>query len=221
MRISLIGTYHEELGAATVAALLEILERIQPEVVFAEIPRTHIDAWRDGSHGTLESIAVARYADTHLVDVVPVDLPKPEESFFRDYEELCRAIARTSDPYHRLMDRNTERMRLYGFSYLNSEECIQAWTDIVREELETVEYTRSARLHEIYGRVRDLMERRDMEMLKNIRDYCASADRTYGTFLVGAAHRKSLIEKIRASEESATPRIEWDLLARWGVGDLP
>ena len=43
MRISLIGTYHAELGAVTVPALLAILERIQPEVVFAEIPRTCVE----------------------------------------------------------------------------------------------------------------------------------------------------------------------------------
>ena len=88
MRIWLIGTCHAERGAATVSALLAMLERIQPEVVFAEIPRTQIDAWRDGSHGTVESIAVAHYADTHSIDVVAVDSPKPEDSFFQSWEEV-------------------------------------------------------------------------------------------------------------------------------------
>src|SRR5476649_1713233 len=156
MRVSLIGTYHEECDAVTVSALLEILERIQPEVVFAETPRTHIDAWRDGSHGIVESIAVARYADTHSVEVVPVDLPKPEDSFFRDYEEVSRAIERTSPEFRRLMDLNTDRSCRGGFSYLNSNECIQTWTDIHREELETIEYIRNARLTDIYAQVRDL-----------------------------------------------------------------
>jgi LmbE family N-acetylglucosaminyl deacetylase len=211
MRISLIGTHHAESGAVTVLALLAILERIRPEVVFAEIPRTHIDAWRDGSHGTVESIAVARYADTHAVDVVPVDLPKPEDSFFRDHEEVSRAIERTSPEFRRLVDLNTDRMRLGGFSYLNSNECIQAWIDIYREELKTIEYIRNSRLSDIYVQVRDLMERRDLEMLRNIRAYCASTARTCGAFLVGAAHRKSLIEKLRAAGETATHRIEWDL----------
>lgn len=211
MRISLIGTYHEERGAVTVLALLEILERIHPEVIFAEIPRTHVHAWRDGSHGTVESIAVARYADAHTVDVVPVDLPKPEDSFFRDYEEVSRAIERTSPEFRRLMDLNTDRTRRGGFTYLNSDECIQAWAHIYREELETIEYIRNSRLSEIYAQVRDLTERRDLEMLRNIRAYCASTARICGAFLVGAAHRKSLIEKVRAAGEAATPRIEWDL----------
>ena len=211
MRVSLIGTYHKERGAVTVAALLAILERVQPEVVFAEIPPTHIDAWRDASHGTLESIAVARYAAAHSIDVVPVDLPKPEESFFRDYEEVSRAIERTSPGFRRLMDLNTERTLLGGFAYLNSDQCIQAWTDIYREELETIEYIGDQRFRDIYDQVRDTMERRDREMLRNIREYGAHTARTRGAFLVGAAHRRSLIEKARVADETASSRIEWDL----------
>lgn len=96
MRISLVGTYHAERGAVTVSTLLAILERIQPEVVFAEIPRTHIGAWRNGSHGTVESKAVARYADRHSIDVVSVDSPIPEDSFVQAWKEVVRTIERTS-----------------------------------------------------------------------------------------------------------------------------
>ncbi len=211
MRVSLIGTDHEERGAVTVAALLAILQRVQPDVIFAETPRTNIDAWRDGSHGTLESVAAARYAAGRFAEVIPVDLPKPEESFFRDYEEMIRAIERTSPEFGRLMGLNTDRMLRDGFVYLNSDQCIQAWTDIDREALDTVEYTRSPRLRAIHDQVSDTMERRDREMLRNIRAYCAHTERTRGAFLVGAAHRRSLIEKALVANESASDRIEWDL----------
>lgn len=211
MRVSLVATYHAECGTVTASALLAMLERIQPEVVFAEIPRTHIDAWRDGSHGTIESVAVARYADIHPIDVVPVDSPKPQNSFFRDWQELSRVIERTSLVYRRLVDLNTDRMCTGGFAYLNSDDCVQAWADIYREERETIEYISNPRLRDMYARVRDLNDRRDLEMLKNIRAYCASTAQGCGAFLVGAAHRKSLIEKIRDSDDAATSRIEWDV----------
>ena len=194
-----------------VSALLAILECIRPEVVFAEIPRTNIRTWKEGSHGTLESIAVARYADTHSLDVISVDSPKPEDSFFQGWEEVSRAIERTSPEFRRLMDLNTNRMCKGGFTYLNSDECIQAWADIYREELETIEYIGNPRLRDIYAQVRDLNERRDLEMLENIRAYCASAARTCGLFLVGAAHRKSLIEKLRAADATTVPHIDWDV----------
>lgn len=211
MRMSLIGTSHAERGAVTASALLAILERIQPEFIFAEIPRTHLSAWRDGSHGTVESIAVAHYANTHSIDVVSVDSPKPEDSFFQGWEEESRAIERTSPKYRRLVDLNTDRMCTEGFAYLNSDACIQAWADIYREELETIEYIGSSRLRDIYAQVRDLNERRELEMLEHIRAYCTSTKQTCGAFLVGAAHRKSLMEKLRAADETAIPHIEWDV----------
>lgn len=210
MRISLIGTYHAERGAVTAAALVDVLERIHPEVVFAEIPRTHIDAWKNGSHGTVESIAVARYADTYSVDVVPVDLPKPEESFFQDYREVSRAIERTSPEFRRLVDLNTDRTSREGFGYLNSEDYIGASEAIHREELETIEYMRRLDLADIYAQVCDLMDQRDLEMIRQIREYCATTPFTHGVFLVGAAHRRSLIEKLRADIE-AFPCVTWDL----------
>jgi len=210
MRISLIGTYHAERGAVAVSELLSILERIQPEVVFAEIPQTHIDKWRDGTLGTVESKAVARYADTHSIEVVSVDSPVPEESFFRAWEEVVRNIERRSPTFRLLMDRNTHRTHEEGFAYLNSVECIQAWDDIRREQLETIEYIGISRIRDTYVQVRDWNESRELEMLANIRSYCASAARTSGVFLVGASHRGPLIEKIRATTGTAVPYIEWD-----------
>jgi hypothetical protein len=43
-RISLIGTVHGESGRANVSALVAILERIRPEVIFLELPT---DAFED------------------------------------------------------------------------------------------------------------------------------------------------------------------------------
>ena len=98
-----------------------------------------------------------------------------------------------------------------GFAYLNSDECIQAWADIYREELETIEYIGSPRLRDIYVQVRDLNERREREMLANLRAYCASTAQTCGVLLVGAAHRKSLIGKIHAAGETEIANMVWDL----------
>jgi hypothetical protein len=211
MRISLIGTYHAERGAVTISALLAILERIQPEVVFAEIPPTHIGAWRDGSHGTVESLAAARYAETHSIDVVPVDSPEPHDSFLRDWQELSRLFERTSPVYRRLVDLNTDRVCRSGFAYLNSDEGVQAWADIHQEEHETIEYVGSPRLRDMYARVRNWNERRDQEMLRRIHTYCAATAQRRGAFLVGAAHRKSLLEKIRDTDDVSASCIEWDL----------
>jgi hypothetical protein len=135
----------------------------------------------------------------------------PADSFFQSWEEVSRAIERTSLDFRRLMDLNTNRIREEGFAYLNSDECIQAWTDIYREEQKTIDYIGSPRLRDIYAQVRDLNERRDLQMLASICAYCASAAQSCGAFLVGAAHRKSLIEKLRAIGPTTVPQIDWDV----------
>ena len=98
-----------------------------------------------------------------------------------------------------------------GFGYLNSDEGVQAWTDIYQEEHETIEYVGSPRLRDMYARVRNWNERRDQEMLRRIHAYCATTAQRRGAFLVGAAHRKSLLEKIRDTDDDSTAYIEWDL----------
>ena len=217
MRISLVGTVHEESGLVTVGALEEILERARPEVIFAEIPSTHGDRYKDGSHATLESVAVARYLATRHVDVVPVDLGKPEQTFFEDTKDMIRSIERTSADFRRLMDAHSAATRSGGFPYLNSERCMQAWTDIYREELATIEWIDNPRLRGIYDRWSHTIELRDIEMLKNISTYSGRASVQRAAFLVGAAHRGSLIEKAAAVARTSSTRIDWDLDSFLGI----
>jgi len=71
MRISLIGTVHAESGRANLEALQAILEHLQPDVIFAEVPTANLTGYLDGSHGNLESTAVALYRKLRPIDVVP------------------------------------------------------------------------------------------------------------------------------------------------------
>ncbi len=211
MRVSLVGTVHSESGQASVGALQDILERSEPEVIFAEIPASHADRYKDGSHGTLESIATARFLESHQVDIVPVDLAKPEQKFFNDAEDMFRAVNRTSSDYRRLVDRNSAEVQSGGFPYPNSGRCIQAWADIYREVLATIDWTDDRRLREICDLWSRTNESRDREMMQNIELYSARNGVARGVFLVGAAHRGSIIGKALAGNGAGLPRIEWDL----------
>ncbi|HAZ07633.1 MAG TPA: hypothetical protein DCZ01_03705 [Elusimicrobia bacterium] len=211
MRVSLVGTVHAESGLANVGALQAIHERSQPDVIFAEIPASHVDRYKDGSHGSLESITVARYLASHHVDVEPVDLAKPEQKFFDDTKDMFRAVERTSPDYRRLVDRHSVETRAGGFPYLNSDRCIQAWADIYHELLATIEWTGDRRLRELYDLWSQTNERRDREMMRNIALYSARNAVARGIFLVGAAHRKSIIDKSSAGSGTGLPPIEWDL----------
>src|SRR6266850_2448378 len=103
-RVWLVGTVHEEQGVATVSELLELLDRLRPEVIFLEIPPSAFEDHVDGSRTNLESIAARRYNALHSVDLVPVDLPTPEDAFFANSQHLYDRIENASPEYRRLLD---------------------------------------------------------------------------------------------------------------------
>jgi hypothetical protein len=197
MQLTIVGTVHAETGLANSNELLKILERLKPDVIFAEIPPSYVGRYCDGSHGTLEAVAVARYKEGHQFAVIPVDLEKPEEAFFSDAREMFDKVERTSHDYRRLMDQHSRNTRTDGFPYLNSDRCIQAWTDIRSEVLATLDWIGNPQLQEVYSKWRMHDERRDVEMVARIADYADRKGLGHGVFLFGAAHMQSILEKTR------------------------
>lgn len=211
MRISLIGTVHAESGRANVAELRTILERLQPGVIFAEIPTANLADYRDGSHGNLESAAVALYRERRPVNVVPVDLNKPSDEFFSKSEEMFKKVERTSPKYRRLMDQNSLDTRDHGFPYLNSDRCAQAWAAIYDEVRETVEWIGDDELRQIYALWSETNDRRETGMLENINGYCIRGALSHGVLLLGAGHRKAMVEKVQEQRGVGAPGVSWKL----------
>ncbi|SDH24053.1 hypothetical protein SAMN04487926_10324 [Paraburkholderia steynii] len=211
MRISLIGTVHAESGRANLAELRTILERLQPDVIFAEIPTANLADYLDGSHGNLESDAVALYRKRRPVNVVPVDLNKPSDEFFRKSEEMFKKVERTSPKYRRLMDQNSLDTRDHGFPYLNSDRCAQAWAAIYDEVRATVEWIGDARLRQIYALWNETNDRRETRMLENINGYCIRGALSHGVLLLGAGHRKAMVQKVQEQRGVGAPGVSWKL----------
>ncbi len=210
-RISLIGTVHAESGRANLAELRTILERLRPDVIFAEIPTANLSNYLDGSHGNLESAAVALYREHHPIDVVPVDLNKPSGEFFRESEEMFKKVERTSSEYRHLMDQNSLDTRDHGFPYLNSDRCAQAWAAIYDEVRATVKWIDDARLLQVYALWSETNGRREMGMIENINGYCIRCAFSHGVLLVGAGHRKAMMEKIQEQRSAGAPGVSWHL----------
>lgn len=208
-RVSLLGTVHEEQGLATIPALHEILESVRPEVIFLEVPPADFPAYRDGTRSNLESSAARRYAEAQSAVIVPVDLPTPEASFFRDAQYMDRRIAATSPTYRQLVDRNARDIATYGFPYLCSKKSSDVWSSIY----ETMEVavrrlshdTRLTAILETWRRTNNLRER---GMLMNIIE-CAHRDEfVRGVLLVGAAHVQPIIDMWQEGGAAGALRIE-------------
>ncbi|HEY6157647.1 MAG TPA: hypothetical protein VIV88_09335 [Gemmatimonadales bacterium] len=210
-RVSLVGTVHAEAGFASVYELLAILERIKPEVIFLEIPSAAFDDYFTGTRGGLESSAVRRYREIHNVDLVPVDLPTPEPDFFKNSQDLHERIEKRSPEYCRLMDCHSQNVRAYGFAYLNSEHCSTHWSKLREAMLTAIEEVADRGLAELYELWVATNEHRDKEMMKRIGEYCRKTSFSKGAFLVGAAHRQSIIDKARGQRGAVSATIQWDL----------
>jgi hypothetical protein len=173
MRIHLVGTVHSAKGMASAEALISIIEQLHPEVIFAEIPASHADSYRSGAHGNLESIAVARYCAKFPVAVLPVDLAEPNEAFFRDSEEMFGKVERTCAAYRQLVDLHAAETRERGFAYLNSTDCIKAWSAIHGEVLGALEWMGHSDSHKAYARWCRQNDLRDGAMLDAIESYAS------------------------------------------------
>src|SRR5438445_11553052 len=210
-RLSVVGTVHEEKGRANTSGLVGILERIKPEVIFLEIPSAAFVDYLNGTHAKLEPTAASRYRENHRVDLIPVDLPTPDEDFFAKHRDLNRRIERTSPDYRRLVDWHSQNVSAHGFAYLNSKDCSDLSSQLHEAMLAAIEKDVD---HRLLAEVYDLWirnnELRDKGMMKNIENHCRQASFSSAAFLVGTAHRQSIINISYRVLGYATSTIQWD-----------
>ena len=209
-RVSVVGTYHVEHGAANPSALLAILERINPEVIFLEMPAEALDDHFNGTRSNLESTAVGLYLGNHTVALVPVDLPTPDASFFREHAEMGDRIYRTNQDTRRLIDWNGKYVHAHGFAYLNSEHSDKLWAEFREADLAALKTLGDEKLTDCYELWCKTLESRDQAMIHNIKAYCQQDVFSRGAFLVGAAHRKRLMELTQPRPGGDPTDLEWD-----------
>jgi hypothetical protein len=208
--VTVVGTIHDELGAANAFELYAILTRIRPTVIFLEVPPEAFDDFYGScSRQNLESIAVRRYRDEFQVELVPVDLPAPRREFFEDHQQLCMRMRELSVEYRLLAQQDRSRIIEYGFAYLNSEYCTKHWTDMYDEVQNSLEKLGDARLLEIHQAWESAIEHRELGMIRNISQYCGQNPFDKGAFLIGAAHRRRIIGLARNETEAGRFGVEW------------
>lgn len=207
--VSLICTVHAETGRANVSELHALLERIRPEVAFLEVPVTWGRQTIENYEG-LETAALFRYRETRSVDLVPVDLPTPPESFFINSKRLFNYLERVSDKYRRLMDRNNSSIFEGGFSFLNSELHEHIQLEIHDEILRILEMRGDPSLTQAYEAWRRQDDLRDIEMISNIEKYGQINTFDRAVFLVGAAHRPSIVKKSGERLLAGLATVHWD-----------
>lgn len=213
--ITLICTRHEELGECNSNELYRIIESINPEIIFEEIPPSFFDKYYvDKSHSNLESNTINEYIKKYKIVQVPVDSDDvPSDKFFKELENVYRRIEGQIDingfNFKNFTDQNRSLIEKYGFKYLNSIECSNINDELFIAIENGLTKINDDKLIQVFKYWKENIEKRENQMLRNIYNYCQTANFERAVFTIGAAHRKSLIEKIADFQKNENIKLNW------------
>ncbi|MCG9880409.1 MAG: hypothetical protein MH472_07410 [Bacteroidia bacterium] len=211
----LISTRHESLGKCNSDELCHIIEQINPNVIFEEIPPSNFDEYyKHKSRQNLESNAIKRYILNNKIKQIPVDSNNiPSDEFFKSLEKLHKKVEGLIDyngfNYRKLTDRNQLKTDQFGFKYLNSIECINTNKGIYESIENGLQTIKDEALIQTFNLWKEINSSRENIMLQNIYKYSEAHSYDRAIFLLGAAHRESFIEKTKENNLKCDIKINW------------
>lgn len=213
--ITLVSTRHDNLGECNSNELYQIIERINPKVIFEEISPTLFDEYYlDNSRSNLETDTINKYTQNYKINHIPVDSDSlPSEEFFKDYKYLIERIEALADingfTFRNLVDTNKKHIERYGFNYLNSIDSININNEIynaIKNGLQKINNDKLFQTFELWKNIHDM---RENQMLQNIYSYSNTHSYDRAIFTIGAAHRNSIIEKISECQKNEKVKLNW------------
>lgn len=203
--ITLVSTVHKAFGNCNSYELLKIIENICPDVIFLEALEgcySKYDQMIFSQFGVykvrLELEAIQKYSNSHTFDYVPVlDVGLSDE-----FETKIKIASKNKD-YQRLLDNYNSLEMDGGFKFINSEKSI-----VLQEEMRELE-SRILNNENMQQKVNASIDAYENSMLSNIYSLCKEKSFSTAIFMCGAAHRKSIIEKIGAHEKNSTIKLNW------------
>lgn len=192
--IKIICSFHTEIGKCNPAELYRIIENIRPEVIFEELPINIYQSIYSGQKPpqTVESKAVLAYSNNYIVKHFPVDTYNFDlNELFSDYE----FIMRHSTEYIELFKKLIATVGNLGYDFLNSEKCTTLLSKLKSLELKVLTENSNKELLISYKNEKDIHEKRETEMIKNIINYTFNNPFNNAILICGTDHKKGLLKK--------------------------
>ncbi|MGE4346867.1 MAG: hypothetical protein AB7D46_05575 [Flavobacteriaceae bacterium] len=205
--ITLISTVHKEIGKCNSDELYKIFESINPDVIFLEAFEenySEYDKMLFSQFGVykerLELKTIQTYSQNHTFEYVPVlDIGLSDE-----FETKIKIVSENND-CQRLLDNYTLLEMDGGFQFLNSKKSI-----VLQEEMREFE-NRIIDNETMRQKVNASIDAYENSMLRNIYSLCKEKSFNTAIFMCGAAHRKTIIEKIGEYEKKTEIKLNWTL----------
>lgn len=228
--ITLISTIHSENGKCNHNELYKILESINPEVIFDELPSHYFDMYFSDSFDTycansillnqntpivtLEVKCIKKFNQNHNVKILPVDIDvTPKLSKHQDEILFMFATFFKNEDYKKLDDEKEVLITQEGFCYLNSDKFLDFLEKKEFEEKNIMDSEiQKDRLLNIYKLFHtEQHDNRENVMLHNIYNYSRENQYNQAVFLIGAEHKKSIMQKITEYEKLTKIKLNWTM----------
>lgn len=223
--ITLIGTIHSENGQCTADELYKIVESVNPEVIFDELPRHFSDMFysdsfdthfanninRDSLRVPLEVKCIKKYKQNYNIKIVPVDIDVTQETSKNQQENYFMFSTFFKNEDYKKLDYEKETLIAQeGFHFLNSNKFLdfEKKKELVEKNIIESEIQKN-RLLNIYRLFRAEQYTREDAMLRNIYNYSKGNQYDQAVFLVGAEHKKSIMQKITVYEKLSEIKLNW------------
>ncbi len=206
--ITIIGSYHSEIGMCNPSELFKIIEIFKPDVIFEELPTNVFYSIYSGRHqpNTVESKAVSAYIKDNEAKHFPVDTYSYDfDKIFSEYELLFQF----DDNYEIIFTELIKNIQHYGFKFLNSSLCTKQITELKRLELKILTDNCSKELLTKYLHEEEIHNKREWEILQNIYNYRITNPFNNAILICGTDHRKGLLEKLNHNSFKDKTMINW------------
>jgi hypothetical protein len=203
--ITLISTIHKEIGKCNSEELSKIIESLNPDIIFLEANENSYSKYHDillSQFGVyqerLEIKALQIYRQNHTFKYVPVLDTELSYEFDTKLEVLSN-----NKEYRSLWDNYLSLEAEYGFQYINSKKQITYLQQI--KELEKGILGNN----DLHHKVNENIDAYEFSMLRNIYLFCKDNSFETAIFMCGAAHRKTIIQKIKEFQMKENINISW------------
>lgn len=228
--ITLIGTIHSENGQCNPDELHKILEDINPELIFDELPNNFADMFYDDSFDVycankvllnqpppivpLEVTCIKMYGQNHNIEICPVDIDTRQKlSEYQDEIFFMFCTFLKNEDYKKLDNEREALIAQQGFHYLNSGDFLDFLEkkEVIEKSIIESEIEKN-RLLDIYKLFHaEQYDNRENAMLENIYNYSKGNQYGQAVFLIGAEHKKSMMRKIAAYEKLSEIKLNWTM----------
>jgi hypothetical protein len=216
--ITLICSPHKEQGTCNSNELYKIIETINPEIIFEEkTPSLFNACYKEQSvRNSLEANAIKKYLLKHQTEHIPVDTCDIENINKKDIDCLKKDIDCMFDKifnheeYYHLENKLVLLLSRHGFSYLNSDQCSEIFDKQHMLEEIIIKNTNDDKSIRTYKLWTEIHDKRENEMINNIYSYSKEHKFNRGLFILGAGHRKSIINKVQKRAMTESVKLNWN-----------